>query len=109
MDAYKFNVWRNCTSGISTLWYGMNIPKSINVNKRLDPLNFHFDSTYPFMLPSRAEIATAGIERIMLFPNPLPRTSNALEKLFRVGLPVGAQMPLVATSWVVLSAVTIAT
>src|SRR6478735_4181194 len=109
MVAYSPIVCMNCTRGISMLWYGMNIPKSMKVKRRLDPLNFHFDSTYPFMLPKSEEIITAGIARITLLVKLLPITSNALLKLLKDGVRVGTHMLPVATSCVVLSEVTMAT
>src|SRR5713226_10272699 len=56
-------IWRNLTSGIRTLWYGMNIPNSSNMNRRLAPGNFHLASTYPFIDPRKAERRVAGTAR----------------------------------------------
>ena len=49
------------------LWYGMNIPKSISVKTMFAPRNFHLESTYPFIEPSKEDIIVEGITIKKLF------------------------------------------
>jgi hypothetical protein len=47
--------------GIKIVWYGINIPTSINVKRRLLNLNLYLERMKPFRDPIRDEITTAGI------------------------------------------------
>jgi hypothetical protein len=45
----------------------MNIPKIINANKILDPLNLNFEKKYPLIDPMRMEKKQTGITSLKLF------------------------------------------
>ena len=62
--------------GMSTAWYGMNMPKRISVKTKSAPGNRHFDSTNPFAAPRIDEISAAGTAITMLFRNPSRMTGH---------------------------------
>src|ERR1700719_5250541 len=68
--------------GKRTIWPGMKTPSVRRPNKISEPVNRHFDKTYPFMEPMAVEMMVAGttmateLKKKGSIPEQVPPTQN---------------------------------